>query len=73
MLLRKSENSLEKKKQFHWRIFFQASGNSVRKRKAYKMKVVIQAPAIKCYHEFHLHKDLEMLIFGGFLLTKLIL
>ena len=37
------------------------------------MKVVIQTPAIKCYHEFHLHKDLEMLIFGDFLLTKLIL
>ena len=43
--------------------FFEASGNPVRKRKVYKMKVMIQNSAIKCYHEFHvlLHKDLEIL------------
>ena len=39
-LLRKNENSSEKK-QFHWSIFFKASRNPVRKRKVSKTKVVI--------------------------------
>ena len=42
--------------------FFQASGNSVRKWKLYKMKVVIQNSAIKGCHEFDVRsqKGLEM-------------
>ena len=57
-ILRKNESSLEKRKQFHWRIFFQRSWNKVYK-KVYKTKVVIQNSAIKCYHEFHVrsHND----------------
>ena len=40
------------------------SGNSIRKKKAYKMKVVIQNLPIKDYHDIHVipYKDLEMLI-----------
>ena len=56
--------------------FLQASGNPVRKRNAYKIKVMILKSAIKGYHEFHvrLHKDLEMLISAApiLLLTRVI-
>ena len=33
--------------------FFKESRNPVKKRKAYKTKVVTQISAIKWYHEFH--------------------
>ena len=56
MLLCKTESSLEKRKQFHWRIFFQTSRNSVYKRVC-KAKVVIQNSAIKCYHEFYVRSN----------------
>ena len=56
--------------------FSQTSGNSVRKMKVYKMKVLILSSAIKGYHEFHLwsHKDLETLILATpiLLLTRVI-
>ena len=44
--------------------FLKASQNTVRKRKFYKAKVVIQNSATRYYHEFHLklHKYLEMLM-----------
>ena len=61
MLLCKNESFL-KRKQFHWRIFFQVSQNPVRQRKVYKMMAVIQNSAIKYYHAFHVrsHKNSEM-------------
>ena len=45
-------------------MFFQTSGNLVRKRIVYKIKIVAQNSAIKGEHEFHVssHKDLEILI-----------
>ena len=51
--------------------FFQASGNSVRKRKVYNIKVVIQNSAFKDYLEFYIrsHKDSEIILF----LTRAIL
>ena len=44
--------------------FFQVSGNPLRKRKLYKMKVVIQNSALRGYQEFYvkLQKDLAMLM-----------
>ena len=42
------------------RIFFQTSGNPVRKRKVYKVKVVIQNSVIKGYHEFHVKSQNDL-------------
>ena len=54
MPLRKIESSSEKKALCHRKIlFFQTSENSVRKRKVYKMKVVMLNPAIKGYYKFY--------------------
>ena len=70
MVLHRNEISLENKimkaKHFCWQ-----SENQVRKRKVYKMEVVIQNSAIKGYFEFHvkLLKDLKMLV----LLTPIVL
>ena len=76
ILLRENESSLEKK-QFYWKIFFQASRNPARKRKVSKTEVMLQSLAIKCYLEFHLnsHEDLEILILAApfLLLIKTIL
>ena len=58
------------------RIFFQASGNPVRKMKVYKLKLGMLNSAIKGYHEFHirLHKNLELISATPiFLLTRVIL
>ena len=62
MLLHINESSL--KKTVSQKGFLQARGNPVRKRNAYKIKVVILKSAIKGSHEFHvkLHKGFEMLI-----------
>ena len=69
--------TLQKKKSFTERFFFQESRNPVRKRKFSKMEAVTQNLAIKCYHEFYLssHKDLEILILVApfLLLIKVIL
>ena len=46
ILLRENESSLEKK-QFYWKIFFQASRNPARKRKVSKTEVMLQSLAIK--------------------------
>ena len=67
--------ALLKKNSFTEGFFFSNKSKYI-KELVYKVKVVIQNSAIKCYHEFHLrsHKDLEMLILAApfLLLTKLI-
>ena len=72
MLLRKNESSLEKENSLTEEFFWSMS--KYIKKVVYKAKVVIQNPAIKCYHEFP-RKDLEMLILAApfLLLTKVIL
>lgn len=62
MSMLKIEGFIEKKRSFTVGFFFQASRNSVRKRKADKMKSLTLISAIKGCHRFHLwpHKELEM-------------
>ena len=71
------KRDLFRKNKVSRKVCLQATGNPVRQRNAYKIKVVTLKSAIKGYHEFHerLHKDIEMLIsvVPFLVLTKVIL